>query len=145
MSTTSASGGFNGSTEGAVAVGNVGGLCVKNSFAQAMPQHLQPPVAKGAQSCVMALASSPLGVVELARPGGASKAAECPRLHRVAEETVVGETAGDDELALARAARHRCLARVGLQRVRRLELFGMIADLAGDLGGEAVTEARKLR
>jgi hypothetical protein len=63
-------------------------------------------------------------------------------LDGIPEVAVVGEAAGDHELALARAARHGRLAGVAVQRARRLELFGMVADLAGDPGGEAVTEAR---
>jgi hypothetical protein len=56
---------------------------------------------------------------------------------------VAGQPPGDAQLALAGASRHRGLAGIALQRVRRLELFGMVADLTGDPGRETVTQARK--
>ena len=91
----------------------------------------------------MFFAPGSLGFVELSGPGRASEAAERPLLHGVAQEAVMGEPTGDDELALARPARHRRLARIALQGVRRFELLGMVADLGCDPGGETVTEAGK--
>jgi hypothetical protein len=56
----------------------------------------------------------------------------------------VHEPARHHELGLAGAAYHRGLARVACERVRCIELFGMIANLTGDPGGEAVTRPGKL-
>lgn len=91
----------------------------------------------------MSLAPGSLRVVELTSPARASERAERLLLDGTAEIAVVREPARDDELGPSRAARDRRLARVALQRARRLERFAMIADLTGDHGGEPVTEARK--
>jgi hypothetical protein len=61
----------------------------------------------------------------------------------VGEVAVTGQPAGDEQLAFAGASGHRGLAGIALQRVRCLELFGMVADLTGDPGRETVTQARK--
>jgi hypothetical protein len=121
----------------------VDGLVVEDAAVQAVPEHFEPTVFERAACGVVAFAGRPLLVVELARPGRAAQAAEGPLVDGVAEVAVVGEAAADDELALAGAAGDGRLAGVALERVRRLELVGMVADLAGDPGGEAVTEAGK--
>jgi len=143
LSTPCGSGSQGHPSERPIAVRYVDGLLVEEALLQAVPEHLEPAVAEGAQGGVVALPLRPLPVVELAGPARGTEAAEGPLLDGVAEVAVVGEPAADDELALARAPRHRRLAAVALERARRLELGRMVADLAGDPGGEAVTEARK--
>src|SRR6266540_4820485 len=128
------------SAEGAVAVGEVGGLVVALPVHQAVPQDLQPAVAKRAQGGVVALAAGALGVVELRRPARQAQAAESPLLDGVGQVAVAGQAGRHDQLALAGAAGDGGLAGVACQRVRRPELLGMVADLAGDPGGEAVTK-----
>src|SRR5215207_6482934 len=123
--------------------GDVGGLVVQLAADEAVPQDLQPAVAERAQGGVVAFAPAPLLVVELPRPPRARQAAERPLLDGVGQVTVAGLAGADHQLALARAAGDRRLARVALQGVRRAELLGMVADLAGHPGGKAVTEARK--
>src|SRR5712691_8308349 len=143
LSTPVRSGGQWHPSERAVSVGDVDGLVVEDTLAQAVPEQLEPAVGEGAQGGVVAFAGGSFGVVELACPAGAAEAAEGPLLDGVAEVAVVGEPAGDDELALAGAPGDRRFAGVALERARRLELLRVVADLAGDPGGEAVTEARK--
>src|SRR6266536_5779613 len=137
---TTVSGGL---AECAVAVGDMGGLVVEHALAKAVPQHLQPAVAERSERGMVGLAAGALGVVELPGPAGLSQAAEGPLLDCGGVVAVAGQPAGDHQLALAGAAGDRGLAGVACQRVRRLVLVGMVADLAGDPGGEAVTEAGK--
>lgn len=70
------------------------------------------------------------------------QAAECPLMDRGAQVAIVGQAAGDDEIALAGASGHGGLSRVALQGVRRRELLDMVADLARDPGGKTITQAR---
>src|SRR6266516_5332099 len=133
--------GSGGAAEGAVAVGDVDGLVVQLALAQAVPQDFQPAVAERSEGGLVGLAAPTLGVVELPGPAGLTQAAKRPLLDGAGEVAVAGQPAGDHQLAFAGAAGDRGLARVALQRVRRLVLAGMVADLAGDPGGEAVTEA----
>src|SRR6266516_7715713 len=135
--------GSGGSAEGAVAVGDMGGLVVEHAVVQAVPQDLQPAVAERPEGGVVGLAAGALGVVELPGPAGLPQRAERPLLDRTGEVAVAGQPAGDHQLAFAGAAGDRGLARVALQRVRRLVLADVVADLAGGPGGEAVTEAGK--
>src|SRR3970040_1187271 len=143
LSTPAASGSEQLTAARPLAVGDVDRLVVGDAPSEAVPEQPEPAVAERAQSGVVSVPLRPLPVVEGARPGRAPQAAEGPLLDRVGEVAVVGEAAGDDELALPRAPRDGGLAPVALERVRRLELRGMVADLAGDPGGEAITEARK--
>ena len=143
LSTTSVSGGCGRPSFRAVAVGDVDGFVVVDAVAHAVPEDLEPAIAQGPQRCMVPLTPSSLRVVELTGPPRAFERAERPPLHGAPEVPVVREPARHHDLGLARATRHGSLARVALQRVRRVELFGMIADLTGDPGGEAVTEARK--
>jgi len=135
--------GFNYPSKRPVAVSDMNGFVVDDALAQAMPQDLEPAVAESAKRSVVRLALGAFAVVELPGPTGACEAAEGPALDCVPEEVVVSEAASDHELRLAGSASHRRLAGVALERVRRLELLGVISDLTGDPGGEAVTEARK--
>jgi hypothetical protein len=50
---------------------------------------------------------------------------------------------GDDQVTLAGAEGDRGAPGIALQRVRRAELFDVLADLSGDPGGETATEAGK--
>src|SRR3989304_5598730 len=143
LSTPIRSGGVGERLERTFAVRDMGRLVVEDAPLQAVPEDLEPAVAEGAESGVVAFPLRSLLVVELASPGGAAQAAEGPLLDGVAEVAVVGESAGDDELALARASGDGRLAGVALEGVRRLEVGRVVADLAGDPGGEAVTEAGK--
>src|SRR5581483_6460897 len=59
----------------------------------------------------------------------------------IGQMSVAGQTVGGHELGLAGATGYGGLARVALERVRRLELLEVVADLSGNPGGEAVTEA----
>src|SRR6266516_4481245 len=135
--------GSGGAAEGAVAVGDVDGLVVQLALAQAVPQDFQPAVAERSEGGMVGLAAPTLGVVELPGPAGLTQAAKRPLLDGAGEVAVAGQPAGDHQLAFAGAAGDRGLARVALQRVRRLVLADVVADLAGDPGGEAVTEAGK--
>ncbi len=108
-----------------------------------MPGHLEPAVAEGPQRLVVAFRACPLGVVELSSSARVPEAKEGLLLDSVVEEVVARQALGHDDLGLARAPRDRCLARIACERVRRLELFWVIADLTGDPGGETVTEAGK--
>ena len=119
----------------------MGGFVVANALAQAVPEDFEPAVAEGAQRPVVGLALPDLGVVELPGPPGAGQAAEGPLVQRVAEVAVVGQPAGDYELALTGLSGDRGASGVACQRVRRGELLGVVADLAGDPGGETVTQA----
>src|SRR5512144_1382335 len=134
--------GGSGGSVVAGAVGDVDGLVVAGAAAQAVPEDLEPAVAEGAQRGVVGLAGGPLGVVEVAGPAAAGQAAKRPLVHRVAEVAVVRQATGDDDVALAGATGHRGTARVALQRVRRGELLEVVADFAGDPGGETITQAR---
>jgi len=118
-------------------------LVIEDALAQAVPEHLEPAVSKGPQRRVVAFVACPLGVVELASPARVPEAGQGPLLDSVVEEVVARQALGHDDLGLARAPRDRRLAGVACERVRRLERFGVIADLTGDPGGETVTEAGK--
>src|SRR6266536_61197 len=128
---------------GAVAVGDVGGLVVEHALVQAVPQHLQPVVAERAQGGVVGLAAGALGVIERPCPAGFAQRAERPLLDRGGQVAVAGQPAGHHQFGLAGAAGDGGFAGVACQRVRRLELFRVVADLVGDPGGEAVTKAGK--
>jgi hypothetical protein len=93
--------GLGGFAEGAVAVGDVGGLVVKLPADEAMPQDLQPAVAERSQGGVVGLAAGALGVVELPRPARAAQAAEGPLLDGVGQVAVAGQPGGHDQLASA--------------------------------------------
>ena len=137
---TSGSGGL---AEGAVAVGEVGGLVVELAADEAVPQDLQPAVAQGPEGGVVAFAAGALGVVELSGPPGLAEAAEGPLLDGVGEVAVAGQPRGDDQLGLARAAGDGGFAGIALQRVRGGELLDVVADLARDPGGKTITQARR--
>jgi hypothetical protein len=66
-------------------------------------------------------------------------------LDGVGQVAVAGQPGGHDQLGLAGAAGDGRFAGVALQRVRRRVVVDVVADLAGDPGGEAVTEPGKLR
>src|ERR1700745_1737031 len=85
-----------------LAVGGVGCLVVADVFMQAVPQDFEPAVAELAQRTVVAVAGGGLLVVELPGPGGPGKAAEGPLLDGLAEGAVIGQAAGDGELAAPR-------------------------------------------
>jgi hypothetical protein len=61
-------------------------------------------------------------------------------LDGVGRVAVAGQPGGHDQLTSAGAAGDRGFAGIACQRVRRPELLGMVADLVGDPGGEAVSE-----
>src|SRR6185312_16530540 len=130
-----------GAAEGSVAVGDVHGLVVGDALGQAVPEELQPAVAEGAQGGVVAFAGFDFLVVELSGPAASGQATEGPLVDGGAEVAVMREAAGDDEVALARAAGDRGLAGVALQPVRGVELFDVFADLSGDPSGEDVSQA----
>src|SRR6266508_1291082 len=132
--------GSGGPSEGAVAVGEVGGLVVELRAHEAVPQDLQPAVAEGAQGGVVAFAAGDLSVVELPGPAGGAQRAERPLLDRVGQVAVAGQPGRHHQLRLARAAGDGGFAGVASKGVRRPELLGVVADLAGDPGGEAVTK-----
>jgi len=77
-------------SEGAAAVGDVGGLVVGHALGEAVPEDFQPAVAEGAQGVVVALSDGDLVVVELAGPAALGEAAEGPLVDRVAEVAVSG-------------------------------------------------------
>jgi hypothetical protein len=131
-----------GGFEGSFAVAGVDVFVVVHAQAQAVPQDFEPAVAEGAQGGVVGFACGDLGVVELAGPGGAGQAAKGPLLDGFAEVAVVGQAAGDEEFAATGASGDGGAACVALQRVRRGELIPVLADLAGDPGGETITQAR---
>src|SRR5690242_2675475 len=83
----------------AVAVGRVGGLVVEGAQVQAVPQDFVPAVAEFAQGGMVGVAGGGLGVVELTGPGRAGQAAERPLLDGLAQMAVIGQAAGDGELA----------------------------------------------
>src|SRR3990172_8037903 len=142
-STTTGSRGLGRLSEGPVSVGDVDRFVVWDTSVQAVPEDLEPAIPERPERRVVPFAPCALRVVELPSPPRAPERAERPLLDGTAEIAVVREPARHDELGLSRAARDRGLARVALQRVRRVELFGMIADLTGDPGGEAIAQARK--
>jgi hypothetical protein len=94
-----------------------------------MPEHLQPAVAEGPQGGVVALPTGTLGVVELTPPGRAADRAEGPLLDGVGQVAIAGQAVGDHQLALPGAAGDGSLSGIALQRVRRLELLEVAADL----------------
>ena len=110
---------------------------------KAMPEDLQPAVAQDAEGGVVALAFRDLAVVGLARPARALQAAEGSLLDRVAQMTVAGEAGRDHQLVLARATGDGGLAGTALEPVGGGEHLGVVADLTGHPGGEAITEAGK--
>ena len=137
--------GLGGVAAGAVAVGDMGGFVVQLAPDEAVPQNLQPAVAERSEGGVVGLAAGALGVVEVPGPARAARAAEGPLLDGVGQVAVAGQPGRHHQFGLARAAGDRSFAGITCQRVRRLELFDVVADLAGDPGGEAVTEPGKLR
>jgi hypothetical protein len=60
--------GLGGLGEGAVAVGDVGGLVIQLAADETVPQDLQPAVAEGPEGGVVGRAAAALGVVELPGP-----------------------------------------------------------------------------
>ena len=85
LSTPSGSGSQGHPPERPIAVRYVDGLVVEEALLQAVPEQLEPAVAEGAQSSVVALPLRPLPVVELAGPARGAEAAEGPLLDGIAE------------------------------------------------------------
>src|SRR5680860_446470 len=125
---------------GALTVGLVEVLVVEGVAVEAVPEDVEPAVAEGAQGGVVALAAPAEFVVVLASPVGPAQRAEGPVLDGAIEVAVAGEPFGDDEFGFAGSSCDGGLAAVGLEGVGRVELAGMVTDLACDPGGETDPE-----
>lgn len=132
-----------GASEGPVAVGLVEGLVVGDALGQAVPQDLRPAVANCPRRGRMGLYGFDRVVVELPARRLWERL-QGPLVDGGPDVVVVRHPAGNDEVALARAAGDRGLSGVALQRVRRDALLDVVADFARDPGGgETVIEAGK--
>jgi hypothetical protein len=78
-------------SEGAVAVGLVGCLVVVDALGQAVPEDLQPAVAQGAQSGMVAFARGDFLIVEFTGPGALGEATEGPLVYSVTKEAYSGQ------------------------------------------------------
>src|SRR5947209_3318174 len=76
-------------SEGAVAVGLVGGLVVEDALGQAVPEDFQPAVAESAEGGVVTFARGDFLVVEFPGPCTGSEATEGPLVDGVAKVVVV--------------------------------------------------------
>src|SRR6184192_540888 len=93
--------------ERTASVGCMDVFVVGDAEAQAVPEDFEPAVGEFAQGGVVVVAFGDLGVVELTGPNRAGEAAKRPLLDGFAEVAVVGQAAGDGELAAARASGDR--------------------------------------
>jgi Phage integrase family len=132
--------GSGGLAEGAVAVGGVGGFVVELAAHQAVPQDFQPAVAQGSEGGVVGLAAGALGVIELPGPSPSSAGCRRPIAGRRRPGSGCRPAGWPRPARFCPSGGSRALAGITCQGVRRPELLGMVADLAGDPGGEAVTE-----
>src|ERR1700743_398373 len=124
-----------------LAVGGVDGLVVADAFVQAVPEDFEPAVAELAQRGVVIVAGGYLLVGELPRPRRPLQAAERPLLDGLAERAVIGQAAGDGELAAARPPGDRRAACVAFEGGRGAGLPEVLADLARAPGGETISQA----
>lgn len=85
--------------EGVVAVVDVTGFVVVDSFGEAMPEDFQLLVRQSAQGTVVAFPGVDFAVVEFACPAGHGQGMEGPLTHRRAEIAMMSQASGDDGFA----------------------------------------------